>query len=523
MKNIISYSRVSTDEQAQQGYSLDYQEQTIAKYCELKGYKISASFKEDYSAKDFNRPEWLKLLQIIRSKSKNPNTKISSIVFLRPDRFSRNLLLSLIEKEKLGVLGCTVEYVEGNVDTSSPESLIIEAINYALPQVENEKLSLRTKEGSYRCRTFGGWTGSPLRGYKCVRLDKYPTMEFDEKAPIIKESFEKMASGLYSADEIRRWVNSKGINITKNQFPNIIRNIAYTGKIHLHPFKDNPERIIDGLHPALVSDELFHAANEVLEGRKRNMNFKTDDADLYPLKGFLKCPKHGRTLSAYKSKGRSNYYHYYVCTKNRCQRFPLEWSHKQIEKILSRIQVSSKILNVYKAVLEDKFEKLDAGRKSNIKHLEKEIHRLNNRKNFLQEEYMDGKITSVEYQELKANNESQLFRTKSELDNLENQSVPFKSYLLNDITLLEDIVGFYRNADGKTKKKLLSKVFGSKVVFDKNDKPKYTFTPPIKSLLKLSEEVSKYGTLSSSSIKTFAHNSSDIKLVLEGEKLQKRS
>jgi hypothetical protein len=136
---------------------------------------------------------------------------------------------------------------------------------------------------------------------------------------------------------------------------------------------------------------------------------------------------------------------------------------------------------------------------------------------------MDGKITSVEYQELKANNESQLFRTKSELDNLESQSVPFKSYLLNDITLLEDIVGFYRNADGKTKKKLLSKVFGSKVVFDKNDKPKYTFTPPIKSLLKLSEEVSKYGTLSSSSIKTFAHNSSDIKLVLEGEKLQKRS
>jgi hypothetical protein len=66
-------------------------------------------------------------------------------------------------------------------------------------------------------------------------------------------------------------------------------------------------------------------------------------------------------------------------------------------------------------------------------------------------------------------------------------------------------------------------VFGSKVVFDKNDKPKYTFTPTIKSLLKLSEEVSKDGTMSSSSIKTFAHNSSDIKLVLEGEKLQKWS
>jgi hypothetical protein len=48
--------------------------------------------------------------------------------------------------------------------------------------------------------------------------------------------------------------------------------------------------------------------------------------------------------------------------------------------------VSSKILNVYKGVLEDKFEKFDVGRKFNIKQLEKEIHRLNDRKNFLQEE-----------------------------------------------------------------------------------------------------------------------------------------
>lgn len=523
MKNVLSYSRVSTDEQAQQGYSLEYQQQTIQRYCELKGYHISVSYKEDYSAKDFNRPEWIKLLQVIKSKSKDPLNKISSIVFLRPDRFSRNLLLSFIEKEKLGVLGCDVEFVEGNIDSTSPESLIIEAINYALPQVENEKLSLRTKEGSYRCRLSGGWTGSPLRGYKCVRLDKYPTMEPDEKAPIIVESFEKMASGLYSADEVRRWINSRGINISKNQFPNIIRNIAYTGKIHLLPFKDNPERIIDGLHPALVSDELFHAANEVLDGRKRNMTFKTEDADLYPLKGFLKCPKHGRTLSAYKSKGRSDYYHYYVCTKSKCQRFPIDWVHKQIEKILSRIQVSTKLLKVYSAVLEDKFEKLDAGRKSNIKQLEKEINRLNERKIFLQEEYMDGKITSVEYHELKTNNDTQLFKNKQELDDLKSQSVPFKSYLTNDLTLLEDIVGFYRKADGKTKKKLLSKVFGSKVVFDKNDKPKYTFTPPIKSLIKLSDEVSKEGKMSSSSIKTFVDSSSDIKIVLESEKFQKRS
>lgn len=77
---------------------------------------------------------------------------------------------------------------------------------------------------------------------------------------------------------------------------------------------------------------------------------------------------------------------------------------------------------------------------------------------------------------------------------------------------------FYRNADGKTKKKILSKVFATKIVFDKNKKPKYSFTPPIKSLIKLSEEVSNNGKMSSSSIKTFVDKSSDIKIILEREK-----
>lgn len=52
MKNVIIYSRVSSDEQAK-GCSLDYQEKTISEYCERAGYHIVKCYKEDYSAKDF--------------------------------------------------------------------------------------------------------------------------------------------------------------------------------------------------------------------------------------------------------------------------------------------------------------------------------------------------------------------------------------------------------------------------------------------------------------------------------------
>ncbi len=510
MKNVITYSRVSTDEQAQQGYSLDYQQQTIQRYCELKDYKIIQSFREDHSAKDFERPEWKKIIKLVKSKEKQKD-KISSVVILRADRFSRNLLLSLVEKAKLNLLGCNVEFVEGGIDLTSPESLVVEAIQYALPQVENEKLSLRTKEGSYKCRLSGGWTGSPLRGYKCIRLEKYPSMELNEQAPLIKEAFEKMASGLYSADQIRRWLNSKGMKITKNQFPNIIRNVAYTGKVVVMPFKDQPKKIVEGFHPALVSEELFSKANDVLEGRKRNMTFKSDDADLYPLKQFLRCSVHGRSLSAYGAKGRPRIYHYYVCTKSPCPRYPIDWAHDQIERVLEQVQFSAKTVKQYKKVLAKKFESMDLERKRKQKGLERELETLKGRKTFLQNEYLEGKIIAADYSELKSSIEVKLYQVEMELSNLKSQKTPFKDYLDNDIPLMEDLIGFYRKADGRSKKKILGLIFSDKVEFDENRKPKFSFTPPIKALIQISQDAEK-DEVSIDQLETFVKGSGDFKV-----------
>lgn len=62
MKTADLYIRVSTDEQADKGYSLRSQEDTLLKYCELNSIKIRNIISEDHSAKTFIRPEWTKLL-----------------------------------------------------------------------------------------------------------------------------------------------------------------------------------------------------------------------------------------------------------------------------------------------------------------------------------------------------------------------------------------------------------------------------------------------------------------------------
>ena len=86
MKTAVIMSRVSSDEQAQ-GYSLGVQEVSLTKYCEKNNIIIVQKFREDYSAKDFNRPEFTKFLTYAR-KHKG---QIDYLLVTSWDRFSRNI------------------------------------------------------------------------------------------------------------------------------------------------------------------------------------------------------------------------------------------------------------------------------------------------------------------------------------------------------------------------------------------------------------------------------------------------
>jgi site-specific DNA recombinase len=490
MKNVIIYSRVSTDEQAQQGYSLDYQEETIVKYCEHRGYNILKCYREDYSAKDFERPQWRKIIENIKLL-RNKIGAIDSIVVLRSDRFSRNLILSFTEKSKLLALGCELEMVEGQIDDSNPESVLLHAIGFALPEIENIKISNRTREGMHKARLNGCFTGIAPRGYKNSRIDKDSTLELNGESELIRESFEKMASGIYSADEIRRWLNLKGVTICKNSFLNIIRNITYTGKILVKQFKDSPQQVVVGLHPPIVSDELFATANDVLDGKRRNQKFHDDKSDLYPLKGHLVCPIHGRSLTACASKGRNNVFHYYICTKNKCQRFPVDLVHSEVERIISNIQFSAQTIKSYKSVLEKLFASEDVQRKNTLNRIEDETKKLQIQKQFIQGEYMNGLLPSVEYQELKKSLDVKLFENERNHRDLSEVLTPYKDYLSKHVPMFEDLLSFYKKVDGKTKKKILSCIFSKKLYFENGKAAAPSFTPPIEILINAGKVLEK--------------------------------
>ena len=482
---VICYKRVSTDDQADRGFSLQHQEEMLLRWCEINHHEVVKVYTEDYSGKTFQRPEWLKLLEFVR---RNKNS-VDLILCNRWDRFSRNLYDALTTIKELHKYGVTVSTVEQPLDLTNPDNKVLLALYLAIPEMENDKNSIRTIEGTRRAKVEGCWMGQAPRGYNNVRVDKKSTLEPNKDAPLITEAFNRMSSGDYSADEIRRWLNSEGMKMSKNQFPNVIRNIGYTGKILIKEFKKMPMMVVEGLHPRLVSDEIFAAANQVLNGRRRNMVFKEDKTDLYPLKGFLKCHQHNLTLTAGKSKGRYGTYHYYHCSvkNDTCKRYPIGWVHEQIESILGSISFSAKALKEYRSVLSKVFNNEDVDRAKAISKIQNDIEKLGNQKVHIQNQFLNDKITSDDYQELKMTIDSNLFILNNKLRELESIGSPIKTYLDKEVPILENILNFYRKSDGVTKKRILSCIFSEKLHFEDGKVAAIPFTKGVEILLNASK------------------------------------
>src|SRR5687768_7035925 len=101
-KKAILYLRVSTDEQADKGYSLRHQEERLKKYCELNQIEVIAIYTDDHSAKTFERPEFQKLFKFAKSS----RGKVNLMLFTKWDRFSRNTEASyrvISEFQKIGI------------------------------------------------------------------------------------------------------------------------------------------------------------------------------------------------------------------------------------------------------------------------------------------------------------------------------------------------------------------------------------------------------------------------------------
>ena len=260
---------------------------------------------EDYSAKTFNRPAWTDMLN---SFKKDKGKSIDLLLFTKWDRFSRNAgdacqMINILRK-----IGIDPQAVEQPLDLSIPENKMMLAFYLAAPEVENDRRALNTFYGMRRARKEGRYLTTGPYGYiNRTEYGKKTIVPVESKANVVKWAFEQVAKQRFHIDEIRREVNSKGLNCSKSNFYTLLKNPVYCGKIVVPAYRDEERQLVQGQHEAIISESLFYEVQDVLNGKKRIQLVKASTDDNLPLRGYLICPKCGKQLTGSASKGRHSY------------------------------------------------------------------------------------------------------------------------------------------------------------------------------------------------------------------------
>jgi len=233
------YVRVSTDEQAEKGFSQRNQEEMLRKYCSINHIQIRNVIYEDHSAKTFNRPQWKKFLADLK-KYKN---KINMVLFMNWDRFSRNAGDAYQMINVLRKLGVEPQAIEQPLDLSVPENKMMLAFYLAAPEVENDRRALNTFQGLRRGKKEGRHMGMAPYGYanKITEDGKKYIAIVPEKAAKLIWIFEQVARNVFSTESIYQMAKDKGLVLSKSNLWVILRNPLYCGKIVVPKYKDEEE------------------------------------------------------------------------------------------------------------------------------------------------------------------------------------------------------------------------------------------------------------------------------------------
>ena len=398
------YIRVSTEDQAREGFSLPEQEKRLRAMCEYKGYEIYKVYEDaGISAKTGNtRPAFEELLQDIKDK------KCNTIVVLKLDRLTRSVfdwekIIRFLE-ENNAYLDCAND----DINTTNANGKMISRILTSVSQNEIERTSERTKIGLAGAIKEGHIPHKAPFGYK--RVDKILVPDESTKDDIIRmfnlyhegNSYQTI-SNIYNKEKVMGKTNWKDSTILK-----ILSNEIYKGDF-VHGKRTNNPTYYENVVEPVVSKELWEECQ--VQKKRNSRNYKRDKDYLFLQK--LKCPKCQRILGGNATRKKNgNVYYYYQC--HDCK---ITIKEKDIEKEFDRFIVD---IQEYDAVVNQTLLPMIQTKLDNPKEkLIKELKEQQQKQERIRKAYVNGSFTIKEYEEEKEIVEKAISNIETKIKNCE--------------------------------------------------------------------------------------------------------
>lgn len=245
------YIRVSTEDQAKHGISLDAQQEALQNYCKALGYEVFKLYKDEgISAKDIKgRPEMVQLLKDAELR------KFQAIFIYKLDRFSRSLMDLVTTIEKLKEWNIDFVSLQDKIETTSASGKLMFHIISAFAEFERNVTSERTKFAmGKKARDGDIITRAPL-GYKIENKQLIP----GEHSYVVQEIYQDFLNNQISLTQL-----SKKYSLSVNGLKKVLTNYTYLGKVKFDG------QIIQGKHQPLLSSTLFNQVQDKLKKILKN-------------------------------------------------------------------------------------------------------------------------------------------------------------------------------------------------------------------------------------------------------------
>jgi site-specific DNA recombinase len=341
-RTAVSYTRVSSREQ-EEGFSLAAQRELLEAYAKERGLKIAARFEESETAKAAGtRPAFAKMVAFFRDHQD------AILLAEKTDRLYRNLK----DWITLDDLKVEIHFVkEGSV--ISPEShssqKFLHGIKVLMAKNYVENLSEEIRKGMTKKAQEGAFPSAAPIGYRNTEDKSVGIVPDPETATLVRDLFEKAATGRFSASELTRQARALGLRsrrgrvLAKNTVcANILRNPVYSGVFRWG------RKLHEGRYEPLVSNAMFDRVQKVLEGRRNSPKGRVHE---FTFTGLIRCGRCGGFLSGDLKKGR---YVYYRCAGTKgCKRFyPERLFEREALGLLAAIQIDQAVSEWILAELE---------------------------------------------------------------------------------------------------------------------------------------------------------------------------
>ncbi len=456
-KIAVGYCRVSTDDQANNGLSIEVQESVCFAEMEKDGYEVLKIIKDEgLSGGTLKRKGIQEVITLVEQG------KINAVYTIHSDRIARNtydyLGLRELFRSKNVILKCVYQPLSDDSAASRTMDTVMASFNEMQRLVTSEKV----KATLYRKAEAGYFPSIPPPGYVNA---KNPDPSADRiaqriivpdiiRGPLITELFQLYATGNHNVYELNDVLYKKGLRaksgkqLAASRLYDLLKNRIYIGEVSWGKGK-----CAQGKHKSLVDEYTFNKVQEVLASKNNHACRRRKYEWL--LNGFLYCYRHNLRYTAEWHLGKK--IAYYHCTnRSGCGKYSEqimleEAIAEKFKELEFNPQFIELVIEKAKAIFMERRKDYDRKRQG----LVNQRSAYESRRRVVEEKLFEGIITDEDFTRVRGEIKKEIDSIEIQLSELESQQ-EVKMDIAQEILLLtRDIYKSYSQAPQKLQKSYL--------------------------------------------------------------------